>query len=354
MSSKSSPLRVVQWTTGNVGKRSVISTLAAPHLELVGCYAWSPEKAGTDIGTLCGIEPINIFASDNIDEIIALKPDCVVYNPMFPSADDLIRILSSGINVVATSYFITGQLLGADRELVEEACQKGKSTIFGTGCNPGFIQMFALTNAGICSSIDKITIIESADTTMYDSPETEGPVGFGRQLDDPTLLQSTRDGTAVFEEALRMMADGLNIELDKVTCEADYSVANDDIDLGSWAIPKATVAGIITSWKGFSKGREVLEIRLRWKKGSNITPDFPIEETYLIEVDGFPSIKTSFQPMPPDDFEFGSFDDFIALGMSMTAQPAINAIPIVVNARPGILTYADLPIPFSRGFVKSS
>jgi hypothetical protein len=38
--------------------------------------------------------------------------------------------------------------------------------------------------------------------------------------------------------------------------------------------------------------------------------------------------------------------------MIMTAMPAINAIPIVVDAPPGILTYSDLPIPLPRGLVR--
>jgi len=42
-------LRVVQWTTGNVGKQSVIAIARNPELELVGCYAWSPDKVGRDV-----------------------------------------------------------------------------------------------------------------------------------------------------------------------------------------------------------------------------------------------------------------------------------------------------------------
>ena len=49
--------RVVQWTTGNVGKSSVQAIAANPGLELVGCYAWSPDKVGRDVGELCGIDP---------------------------------------------------------------------------------------------------------------------------------------------------------------------------------------------------------------------------------------------------------------------------------------------------------
>ena len=49
--------RVVQWTTGNVGERAVRAITTAPHLELIGCYAWSPDKEGADVGELCGMAP---------------------------------------------------------------------------------------------------------------------------------------------------------------------------------------------------------------------------------------------------------------------------------------------------------
>ena len=70
------------------------------YLELVGCYAWSPDKVGRDVGELCGIEPLGVRATDDVDALLALKPDCVVYNPMFADVDELVRILGAGINVV--------------------------------------------------------------------------------------------------------------------------------------------------------------------------------------------------------------------------------------------------------------
>jgi 4-hydroxy-tetrahydrodipicolinate reductase len=38
------------------------------------------------------------------------------------------------------------------------------------------------------------------------------------------------------------------------------------------------------------------------------------------------------------------------LGMIMTALPAVNAIPAVCAAEPGIHTYVDLPLITGRGF----
>jgi len=61
-------IRVVQWTTGNVGQRSVQAVMKRSDLELVGCYAWSAEKAGRDVGELCGIDPLGVTSTGVVDE----------------------------------------------------------------------------------------------------------------------------------------------------------------------------------------------------------------------------------------------------------------------------------------------
>jgi len=209
--------RVVQWTTGNVGKRSVQVVVTNPALELVGCYAWSPDKVGRDVGELCGIGSVGVTATNNVEALLALKPDCVVYNPMWTNTDELVAILSAGINVVTTAAFITGHHLGQeDRRRLVEACDAGGATIFGSGVNPGFAELFAILSATICDRVDKVTVTESADTTFYDSPATEIPVGFGTPIDHPDLQAMTAAGTGVFGDGVRLVADALGVELDDV------------------------------------------------------------------------------------------------------------------------------------------
>src|SRR3954454_17272361 len=101
-------LRVVQWTTGNVGQRSVRAIVAHPDLELVGCYAWSADKVGQDAGTLSGIDPVGVLCTDDIDALLALAPDCVSYMPYRPDIDHVVRILEAGVNVVSTMYMLSG------------------------------------------------------------------------------------------------------------------------------------------------------------------------------------------------------------------------------------------------------
>ncbi len=349
--------RVVQWTTGNVGKSSVAAIAGNPNLELVGLYAWSEDKVGRDAGELAGIAPLGVAATNDVDALLALKPDAVVYNPMWIDVDELVRILEAGVNVVASASFITGRNLGPDRDKLADACQRGGSTLFGSGVSPGFAELLAIVAGTACDRIDKVTIAESADTTLYDSPDTERPVGFGTAIDDPDLQPMASRGTAVFAEAVQLVADALGIELDEIKCVPEYAQTTEDLAMASWTIPAGHVAGVYASWQGVHQGRTVIDINVRWKKGQTLEPDWQLDgDGWKITIDGRPTVNMQVGFLPPQDMieNAKTLEDFFVLGHVMTAMPPIHAIPAVVAAAPGIATYNDLPLPTPRGVVPTA
>jgi 2,4-diaminopentanoate dehydrogenase len=345
------PIRVAQWTTGNVGRRSVRAVVGLPHLELVACWAWSDDKVGVDVGELCGIDPVGVAATNDLEAFLAAKPDVVLYNPMWPSTDEVVRLLEAGVDVVSTAAFVNGKRNPADRERIEAACAAGGASMFGTGISPGFVEQVAITVAGICDRIDKVVVAEASDTTLYDSPATEIPCGFGRPIDDPELPGMAADGTAVFGEAVAMVADALGVELDEVVCEEEYAKATEDVVVEGWTIPKDHVAGVYASWQGRIGDRTVVELNVRWRKGQTLEPNWEIQEGHVITIEGRPTVSCTLGYLPPPDFEATTFADFMVLGMIMTAMPAVNAVPNVVAAPPGIVTYLDLPLVRPSGLV---
>ncbi|CAJ1503686.1 dihydrodipicolinate reductase [[Mycobacterium] kokjensenii] len=345
------PYRVVQWTTGNVGKSSVRAIAGNPNFELVGLFAWSDDKVGKDAGELAGIDPLGVAASNDKAALLALKPDCVIYNPMWIDVDELAEILSAGVNVVTSASFITGHNLGDDRARLEDACRKGGSTLFGSGVSPGFAELLAIVAATACDRVDKVTITETADTTLYDSPDTERPVGFGVAIDDPDLQPMAAKGTAVFAEAVRLVADAMGVELDEIVCVSEYAQTTADLPMASWTIPAGHVAGVFASWQGIVGGETIIDINVRWRKGQTLEPDWDLGgDGWKITIDGRPTVNMQVGFTPPPDLiaSAKSLDDFFELGHIMTAMPPINAIPAVVSAEPGIATYNDLPLHLPR------
>ena len=160
----------------------------------------------------------------------------------------------------------------------------------------------------------------------------------------------TTKATDVFIDAVHLLGDVLGVEFDEVVCEAEYAKTTADVDLGSWTIKAGHVAGIKFSWHGKVNGRSIVELRFVWRKGQTLEPDWPIDTGHRIKVDGCPNIDLKLDISPPPDFKGTTMNDFMRLPMILTSMPAINAIPKVVAAAPGIVTYADI-LPLPRGLV---
>ena len=100
--------RIVVWGTGVVGKMVIAEIMPHPKFELVGVGVSNPDKVGRDAGDICGIERIGITATDDLEALIALRPDAVVhYGPTGAHADENIRViggfLRAGIDVCSTA-----------------------------------------------------------------------------------------------------------------------------------------------------------------------------------------------------------------------------------------------------------
>ena len=76
------PHRVIQWATGNVGKQAIRGVLAHPDLELVGCWVHGEPKDGLDVGEICGLGPVGVAATRDVEALLASDADCVIYTPL--------------------------------------------------------------------------------------------------------------------------------------------------------------------------------------------------------------------------------------------------------------------------------
>jgi hypothetical protein len=329
------PIRVAQWGTGIVGSAAVRAIAEHPELELVACYAWSEDKVGRDVGELCGMRKLGVRATDSLDAILAARPDCVLYMPLDWDVGALVRVLESGVNVISTANFITGASYGrADEARLDAAAKRGGVSLYGTGINPGFANALGLVATGICKRVDRISVLESVDSTAYASAETWRALGFGELPSKPGLVEVAKKRSLVFQDAVEMMARALAVKLGEVRYHVDFGVATRDLALGYMDIPKGHICGLKATWSGVAGGRSVIELGLMWRLGQHMDPDWKAVEGYVIEIDGEPNARCSFHAV------YGKHPDF---GL-VTAMPAVHAIPHVVAAKPGLVTAADLPL----------
>src|SRR5262245_48737011 len=105
MPTEDKPIRIIQWTTGFVGKAALRPFASNPRFDLVAVRVTDPGKAGRDAGEIAGIAPIGIAATDDVERILATPADCVFYCPSKADVEMLCRILRSGKNVVTSAAF---------------------------------------------------------------------------------------------------------------------------------------------------------------------------------------------------------------------------------------------------------
>ncbi|UXA11726.1 dihydrodipicolinate reductase [Mycobacterium sp. SMC-8] len=338
----SRPLRVIQWTTGNIGRRSLHAIIGRDDMELVGVYAHGADKVGVDAAELAGWpQPTGVTATNDIEELVALQADACCYNPLWPDIDELVRLLESGVNVCSSAAWITGgKQSPEDLDRIRRACAAGNSTIFGSGAHPGMSNLVGMVLSGACERVDEIRITESVDCSTYESAGTQTAMGFSQDPDTPGLAESVRRESEVFAESAAMMADAIGATLDRITFDVTFTAATGDSDLGFMKIPEGTVAGVHGYHRGWVGDHNIVSVGFNWIMGNHVTPPIPLEHGHVIQVFGVPNMRTVLHCLPPRDW---TEPGFMGLGMIYTAMPVTNAVPAVVAAPPGIVTLADLP-----------
>jgi hypothetical protein len=348
-------LRVVQWTTGNVGSVAMDVILQRPDLELVGVYAFSPAKVGVDAGTLCGTgENTGIVATDDIDALIALKPDCVSYTPMLPDLNVLEKLLEAGINVATTSNFFRGDYLGMlgmpdARVRIEAAARKGGASLFGGGYNPGFVTGFPLLMASINSRVDLIEMSEAADLSHYPSAEFFGMLGWGQTPDangtiERPVFAEMFDG--FLYDGLDIIADAVGFEITDRVVNVDYAVTPTRVECAAMTFEAGTIAGQRARWEYKAGGETVLAMNITWWVSEDLEPNFAAQHAggngvHRIQITGEPSLELEMKLTAPAD---GDPTAHMRDGIIGTAMNAVNAIPALCAAAPGLRSYLDMPL----------
>ena len=139
--------KAVVWATGRVGKLAIRAIADRPNLDLVGVWVHSESKDGQDAGTLAGIDPLGVSSTRDGDAILQGDADCVVYtgpatNRPREAIDDFCRILEAGKNIVTTSLpglvYPRGSMRESTVARIDASAQRGHSSIYSTGIEPGF------------------------------------------------------------------------------------------------------------------------------------------------------------------------------------------------------------------------
>jgi hypothetical protein len=254
-------------------------------------------------------------------------------------------MLRRGINVVTTGDFLTGTHHPAELPALKEAAQQGRATFLGTGFEPGFINVVAGFLTGACRRVHSVKLVETLDCTTYPVQDVWKVLGFGKpprerltQIDPETQ----RYGLGYFE-TLDMIAAMLGVELDSKEAFVEPAVLTRDLNLGWVDFAAATVGGQRRTYRGHRGGRPVVELAICWTMSNDaLDPQWSDPEGFSVVIEGEPRVDATIRFGEPGQ-------DVMTVLMDSTAVAAVNAIPFVCDAQPGVITPIDLPVTGSQG-----
>ncbi len=340
--------RVIQWSTGNVGRAALRCIIRHPELELAGVWVHSADKVGVDAGALCGLPPTGVRATNDPDALLALGADCVSYTatadirPMDAIAD-MARILASGANVVSSSVVALvwpPHVDEAMRAPLEDACRVGNTSFLTSGIDPGWANdALALLLAGTCEHVQHLRVMEIVNYRSYEQPTVLfDTMGFGQPLDATPLLLVPGILSFAWGGVVKVLAAGLGVDVHELREVHERRPAPQKIDLGFGVIEEGTTAALRFEVQGIVAGEPRIVVEHVTRLDDDLCPDWPQPVGaggYRVIVTGSPSYQCDVQMTAAP----GEGDP----GVLGTAGRIVNAIPYVCAAPAGLLSALDVP-----------
>ncbi|MDP9141931.1 MAG: hypothetical protein M3O62_14200 [Pseudomonadota bacterium] len=346
--------RVIQWATGVVGKTALRHFIENPVFELVGVLVTKPEKVDLDAGDIVGLPKTGVLATNDVEKIIALEADCVLFAPIVTNVDTICRLLRSGKNVASVAGPFSPQHYPEHFAKIEAACREGNSSYHGCGIHPGFSgDILPLTLTRLMNRVDHIQIYEFIDKLRNPMVYTE-MMGFGRDP-EALLAKPSRSPEApyAFAQSMALVAEGLGKKIEKVTTKLEVAKATQDIpySLGiglpiSGTVRKGTVAGQHYEWTAWVEGKPLITYHFYWTMGEHVDPRWDIDSRYQVVIEGDPPLEVRLMSRPDSD----GVRPF--LGLPWTGLLGATALPALCEAKPGVITHTDLGVVRPHGLVR--
>ncbi|MDH3707615.1 MAG: hypothetical protein OES57_16225 [Acidimicrobiia bacterium] len=345
--------RVIQWATGVVGSAALKGIIGHPQCELVGVRVYTDDKTGRDAGDLIGLDHTGVVATQDVDEILALDADCVIYCPMPWDVEEMCRLLAAGLHVVTPCPYWFPFIQDPDAtERLQAACRTGGVNLHASGTNPGGIaERFPLTFTGWCNRIDRITMTEYGDCRDY---ESEGVIrelmNLGKTPDEAMNNPIKEALTSFWYEPIELIAEGLGTEVVDYQQDHDFVLANQPIDTAAGVIDEGTIALNHYRHTGRTRdGTEIVQEQIWFMDDLTQTRlqtqmDIPRDSGWRIHIEGDIELVIDVAVAPDEPQPVRTEQ-----GLSTTGYHCVNAVPAVCEAPdPGIKTFLDLPMITGR------
>lgn len=332
--------------------------LDASGLELVGVWAHSPELCGQDAAGLAGLDrEVGVAVTNDPATVLDAAPDCVSYmaterGRLDEALDDFCTILSRGVDVVTTTHplLVHPDGDGPDvRRRIEAACQTGGSSFFCTGVEPGFMSdALVLHLTSLSRDITSVHVQQVLNVGSYRGGRWRSGLGSDVRTDAERYVPGTVARN--WHGNMAMLADGLGVTLDRVRERREIAAAGREFTVPAGTYGPNQAAALRLELIGEVNGAPMFVIELVYRLLDDVAPqwpqpDHPRRRTTRIKIIGTPDVDV--------DLTLGGADlDAAQQGVLATVMRAVNAIPVVCAAAPGMYSPLDLPLITGRNTIR--
>ena len=323
-------VRVIQYGLGPIGSAIARHVVERSNLELVGAVDIDPQKIGRDAGQAIGLKrslgfPVHARLADALAQTradLAVHSTSSYFDLFKPQ---IVEILEAGLDVVSTAEELSFPWIthSAEAEEINAVAQRCGKTVLGTGVNPGFIMdTLPIVLSAICQSVERVAVTRVINASTRRGPfqakigSGMTPEGFREQM------EAGRMGHVGLRESMDAVADTLGRRLVRYEIDVEPLLANRLIRTAYFEVKPGQVLGLKQVGRGYTATSEFITL--------TFVAELEVEdEQDTIVITGKPNLKVVLQ---------GTNGDLATVAI------AVNAIPRVVRAAPGLVTMRDLPI----------
>jgi 4-hydroxy-tetrahydrodipicolinate reductase len=330
-------VKVVVLGTGQMGSGIARLALEVPALELAGAWARRPERAGLDVGRAIGLgRDLGLRVEPDLAALLArARPDVAIQATCSRVADaqgELEACVRAGACVVSIAEEMVWPRAAAPAlaERLDRLARERGVAVLGTGVNPGFVlDLLVAALTGACARVDAISARRVNDLSPY-GPTVLAAQGVG--LSPEAFHAGVAAGRVVghvgFPQSIGLLAAALGWEIERIEETREPIVSSVRRGTPFAAVEPGQAAGCLHTAVAWRAGKPAITL----VHPQQVRPELEgVETGDEIQIAGEPCVRLAGSPEIP--------------GGAATIALAVNAIPRVFAAAPGLHTPLDLPVP---------
>jgi 4-hydroxy-tetrahydrodipicolinate reductase len=330
------PTKVIIMGLGPIGAGVARQLLARGNFKIVAAVDIDPAKAGKDLGEVLGLDKRTgvKVVPEAPAAIRKTKPQVAVLctssslKRVWPQLESVLRLK---LPIVSTTEELAYPWYShrALARRIDAAAKRAKVAVVATGVNPGFaMDALPITLTAICERVDALRVERIQDARIRRLPFQQ-KIGSGLTPEEfAEKVKALAVRHVGLTESVAMIADALGWKLERITDEIQPKIAAAPVESRFLKVAAGRVCGIVQDGLGYVGGEPRIELHMEAYLGAPETYD-------RVVIEGSPRLDVKAE---------GGYHGDVA-----TASIAVNTIPAVLKAAPGLHTMRSLALPSFAG-----